>query len=58
MTGTREMLERHIARAKRRIEELENNKELLSKAGHWDLGWWKGRLTVLEDWLDELNAED
>ena len=51
---TKERLQHQIDKAKKHIEELEKRKEILSEDGHWTLGYFKGRLTVLEDWLDEL----
>ena len=58
MVGTKEMLKRQIQYAESHIKTLEERKEILSEHGYWDLGYWKGRLTVLEDWLDDLNKED
>lgn len=57
MVGTKVMLERQIKYAQDHIKTLEERKEILSENGYWDLGYWKGRLTVLEDWLDELKEE-
>ena len=51
---TKERLEHQIKRTKNKIKELENEQENLSKHGYWSIGYWKGRLSVLEDWLDEL----
>lgn len=47
-------LQRQIKKAKARVEELEARKDKLSTNGYWELGYFKGRLNVLEDWLDEL----
>lgn len=47
-------LQRQIKKAKARVEELEARKDKLSPNGYWELGYFKGRLNVLEDWLDEL----
>ena len=49
-----ETLQRQILKAKANIADLEEKKDYLSQHGHWSLGYWKGRLSVLEDWLDEL----
>ena len=57
MIGTKEMLERQILRTKNRIKELEDKEEHLSKHGYWELGYFKGKLSVLEDWLDELKED-
>lgn len=58
MTITKERLERQILRAKGKIQALKARENHLSKAGYWDLGYWQGKLTVLEDWLDELKEEE
>jgi hypothetical protein len=54
---TKERLECQIKRTKDRIKELEDNQKNLSRHGYWSLGYFKGRLTVLEDWLDDLEEE-
>ena len=51
---TKERVEHQIKRAKDAIEKLESEQEDLNEHGYWSLGYWKGRLSVLEDWLDEL----
>lgn len=48
-------LQRQIDKAKSRIADLESRKEFLNIHGYWDLGYWKGRLRTLEDWLDDIN---
>ena len=58
MIGTKEILERQILHAEYHIKTLEDREEHLSKHGYWDLGYWKGKLYVLKDWLDELNEEE
>lgn len=58
MTTTKERLERKILHAKRNVQALKARESHLSNAGYWDLGYWQGRLTVLEDWLDELKEEE
>lgn len=54
---TNERLEHQIKRTKDKIKELEDKHESLSKHGYWSLGYWKGRLTVLEDWLDDVKED-
>lgn len=54
----KEILQRKINNAKKRLVELEEREEHLSKHGYWDMGYFKGKLSVLEDWLDELNEEE
>lgn len=58
MKTTKERLERQIFRTKCHIQALKEREEHLSKAGYWDLGYWQGKLTVLENWLDELKEEE
>lgn len=47
-----------IDRAKRKIQDLEERKNILSVHGYWSLGYWEGRLSVLEDLLDEVEGGD
>lgn len=51
---TKKRIARQICRCKEKLDYLENNKEHLSKHGYWEIGYLKGRITTLEDWLDEL----
>lgn len=48
--------ERSIERLKPRIEKLENNKENLTVHGYQDLGYFRGRLSALEDVADDLRC--
>lgn len=41
-----------IERTKKEIEKLEANRTSLSVHGHWSLGYHKGKLSVLEECLD------
>jgi len=54
----KEILQRKINNTKKKLMELEEREEHLSKHGYWDMGYFKGKLSVLEDWLDELNEEE
>ena len=47
-------LSRQIERLKKRIQDLEDRKDSLSVHGYWDLGYYKGQLAVMEDWLDAI----
>lgn len=47
-------LERRIKRSKERLKSLEEREEHLSKYGYWEIGYFKGRIEILEDWLDEI----
>ena len=51
---TEHQLERQIARIKKRIQDYEDRESTLSVHGHWSLGYYKGKLTVMEDWLDDI----
>jgi hypothetical protein len=50
----KEKIQRKIERNNERIKELEGNKEILSKHGYWDLGYFEGANTALENILDDL----
>lgn len=51
---TERQLNRQIERIKKRIQDLEDRKDRLSVHGYWDLGYYIGKLAVMEDWLDDL----
>lgn len=55
---TKERLQRSIKRAKEHLEQLQEREEHLSKWGYEEMGYYKGRLSVLEDWLDEMEEEE
>ena len=55
---TAKRLERSIDRAKKQLAELEAREKHLSKHGYWEIGYFKGRISVLEDWLDEILEND
>ena len=50
-------LERKIKRAKIQLEDLEKRKANLSKHGYWDMGYFAGKISILEEWLDEIKKE-
>jgi uncharacterized protein Yka (UPF0111/DUF47 family) len=54
---TEERLQRMIDRAKESLKDLEERKDNLSKHGYWDIGYFKGRISVLEDWLDDIREQ-
>lgn len=54
---TEERLQRMINRAKEKLKDLEERKDNLSKHGYWDIGYFKGRISVLEDWLDDIREQ-
>ncbi|MBO5969142.1 MAG: hypothetical protein J6S14_11675 [Clostridia bacterium] len=47
-----QQLKRQIERIRKRIQEYENEEETLSVHGHWSLGYYRGKLSVMEDWLE------
>ena len=57
---TKRQLKRSIRRAKIQLAILEAKQDSLSKHGYWEIGYLRGRIATLEDWLDELmeNATD
>ena len=55
---TERQLNRQIERIKKRIQDLEDRKDKLSVHGYWDLGYYKGKLSVMEDWLDSIKEEE
>ena len=48
-------IQRKIDRAKAKLEAVEAKEPNLSVHGHWEIGYLKGQIGVLEDWLDDLN---
>ena len=51
---TERQLRRQIERLKKQIQSYEERKENLSVHGYWDLGYFQGKLAVMEDWLDSI----
>lgn len=51
-------LERQIERTKRHIEDYEARKDSLSFHGYWALGYYQGKLTAMEDSLDDIEAAE
>ena len=54
---TIKQVERRLELAKKRLAPLLDREEHLSKHGYWDIGYLKGQISVLEDWLDELKED-
>ena len=50
----KEKIKRQIKRSQEKLDDLKSREEHLSKYGYWDMGYFQGRITTLEDWLDEL----
>lgn len=49
-----QQLKRQIERIRKRIQEYKEKKEALSVYGYWSLGYYHGKLSALEDWLDYM----
>lgn len=51
---------RQIERLKKRISDYEEKEAegKLSSHGYWSLGYFKGKLSVMEDWLDEIEENE
>lgn len=47
-------LKRQIERIRKRIQEYEEKEKTLSVHGYWSLGYYRGKLSALEDWLDYM----
>ena len=50
----RHYLKRKIERNKAKLKQLKDNQDNLSVWGYRDIGYYEGRLSVLEDLLDEM----
>ena len=55
---TVKQIERKLDLAKKRLAPLLVREEHLSKHGYWDIGYLKGQISVLEEWLDELKDDN
>ena len=55
---TKERLQRQIYKCKEKLNALKSREEHLSKHGHWDMGYFQGKLSVIEDWLDEIEEKE
>lgn len=52
---TVERLKHRIERAKARLANYDDTPaEKLSAAGQWNVGYWKGTINILEEWLDDI----
>ena len=47
-------LRHRLKRAEEKYLVLKSKEEKLSEHGHWELGFWQGRIATLEDLIDEL----
>lgn len=57
-TYTKERLHRMIKRNKVHLKQLQDKEENLSVWGYRDMGYFEGRLSVLEDLLDEIEEDE
>lgn len=57
-TNIKRQLERRIERTRQVIKDYEAREEELSKHGQWSLGYYKGKLYVLEEWLDSIIEQE
>ena len=51
-------LQRQIERTKKHIAEYEARKDSLSIHGYWSLGYYQGKLTAMEDVLDDIEEAE
>ena len=47
-------LQRQIERTKKQIEDYKAREDSLSVYGFWSLGYYQGKLTVMEEALDDI----
>lgn len=55
---TIEKIKQQLQKATEAEEKLEAMKEDLNEAGIYTLGYWRGRISVLERLLEEIENED
>lgn len=55
---TKERLRRMIKHNKAHLKQLQDKQENLSVWGYRDMGYFEGRLSVLEDLLDEIEENE
>lgn len=48
--------ERHIERYTERLEALQEKEKVLSVHGHWELGYYRGTVSALENVVDKLEV--
>lgn len=51
-------IERQIERTKKHIADYEARKDDLSVHGYWSLGYYQGKLTAMEDALDDIEEAE
>ena len=55
---TKERLSHMIERNQTTLKQLQDNQDKLSVWGYRDMGYYEGRLSVLEDLLDEIEEDE
>lgn len=55
---TKDRLQHRIERNQAQLKILEDNQHNLSVWGYRDIGYYQGRISVLEEWLDEIEIEE
>ena len=58
MIFNQERIERAIEREMQRMTPLINHKEDLSQFGYWTIGYCQGRISLLEELLDEMEGSN
>ena len=51
-------LKRRLKRAEHRYYKLKVREKHLSEHGQWELGYWQGQITTLEDCIDDLEEDE
>lgn len=51
-------IQRSIERTKKHIADYETRKDNLSIHGYWSLGYYQGKLTAMEDALDDIEEAE
>lgn len=54
----KQQIERQIERTKKHIAEYEAREDSLSVHGYWSLGYYQGKLTAMEDALDDIEEAE
>lgn len=55
---TKDRLEHMIERNQMQLKSIQNRQDNLSVWGYRDMGYYQGRISALEDWLDEIKSEE
>lgn len=55
---TKDRLKHMIERNQAKLKTLQNKQDRLSVWGYRDMGYYEGRISALEEWLDEMEEDD